>query len=142
MNRANVLQERREQIMAELAQLGAMRRGSVTAQMVPVQRADGTRGERGPYPVYTYKDRGKTRSRRLHTKGEAERYRAQIQVFRRFQALTAQLLEIGERLAELALAADDEKKLRAPSPARTRPGGDAPAGAGRGRRACLKFARQ
>jgi hypothetical protein len=110
MNQIATLQNQREEILAELAQLAPMRRGSVTEQMVPVQRADGTRGERGPYPVYTYKEQGETRSRRLHDAAEVAAYRGQIQAFRRFQELTRRLAEIGERLADLDLAAGEVKK--------------------------------
>jgi hypothetical protein len=79
-------------------------------QYVVTNRKDGTRGKRGPYRLYSYKDKGKTISKRLSDPQEAVLYERQIEGFRRFQHLTAELLCIGERLSALAVLDEGVKK--------------------------------
>jgi hypothetical protein len=87
-----------------------MRRGSVVEQFVETVRKDGSKSRRGPYYLHSYKEKGKTISRRLPDRNEVARYRAQIQAFRRFQEVTSRLLEIGEQISELLMAQDGVKK--------------------------------
>lgn len=54
-------------ILEELADLSDMRRGSICEQFVETTGRDGSKRRRGPYCVYTYKEKGKTVSRRLST---------------------------------------------------------------------------
>ena len=103
MNRFEKLQTRRQELMDELAGLEQMRRGSVMEQFVETVKKDGTKGRRGPYFLYTYKEKGKTVSRRLPSRRAADLYRNQIQAFRRFRKITSELLVIGEQLGELSV---------------------------------------
>ena len=114
MSRADELIARRCQVMQELGRLEQIRRGSVVEQFVEKKLKDGTKVRRGPYVLYSFKKSAKTVSRRLSNKGEVRMYREQIAGFRRFQELTAELLELGEELSELAVKGDAEtlKKLR------------------------------
>jgi hypothetical protein len=100
----------RKQILEELAQLEEIRRGSVVEQFVERTRKDGTRSRRGPYFLYSYKEKGKTISRRVPDRNQVARYRHQIQGFRRFQELTSRLLEIGEQISQLLLREQGVKK--------------------------------
>jgi hypothetical protein len=60
--------------------------------------------------LYTFKSGGKTVSLRLRGAEEVDRYRDQLQAGHRFQALTHELMELGEALCDQALQADAEKK--------------------------------
>ncbi|MFH1134711.1 MAG: DUF6788 family protein [Pseudomonadota bacterium] len=104
------LVERRLAIINELAGLEEMRRGSVVEQYQERTLPTGEKVLRGPYPLYSYKEKGRTISRRLKSEKEVLRYREQIQNFRRFEELTRELLLIGEQLCELG--SDQEKKQR------------------------------
>ena len=104
------LTRRRAQLLEEIAALGPMRRGSVCDHYLPVRRKDGSTARRGPYPTYTFKQGGKTRGRHLPGEQEAVLYRQQIATFRRFQELTAQLAQVGQQLADLEAAGQDEGK--------------------------------
>jgi hypothetical protein len=104
------LRRERKRILGELARLEEMRRGSVVEQFVETTRKDGSKSRRGPYPLYSYKKKGKTISRRLLDRTQAARYRTQIQAFRRFQKLTSRLLAIGEQISELLVAEEGVKK--------------------------------
>lgn len=110
MNSRGSIQQRRRQILEELAHLDQIRRGSLTEQFVNSAGRDGHLHRRGPYPLYTFKSGGKTVSRRLCQAEEVRRYRDQVQAGHRFQALTHELMELGEALCDQALQADAEKK--------------------------------
>ena len=105
------LQARRTEILKELMGLDQMRRGSITQQVVESTDRKGERIRRGPYPLYSYKEKGRTISRRLKTEKEVETYRAQIENFRRFETLTRELRELGEKMCKAA-ESSPEKKLR------------------------------
>lgn len=104
------LEEQRQHILEELADLGEIRRGSICEQFVESTGRDGRKKRRGPYYVYTYKEKGKTVSRRLTSAEQVAICQRQIQAFRRYQELTAQLLEVGERISDQALAGETLKK--------------------------------
>ncbi len=90
--------------------LEQMRRGSVVEQVYESVGKDGTKVRRGPYLLYSFKEKGKTVSRRIKDPKLKTRYEEQIGAFRRFQELTAQLVRIGEQIADWALS--DEEALK------------------------------
>jgi hypothetical protein len=104
------MRQQREQILKEIAGLEQMRRGSVTEQHVQTLGPDGTKRTRGPYPLYTFKERGKTVSRRLSDQKQIPMYREQIQHWRRFHELVEQLRVLGEKLSDLAVEQRAVKK--------------------------------
>lgn len=104
------LETQRQRLLKELAELGAIRRGSISEQFVESRGRDGVKKRRGPYFVYTYKEKGKTISRRLTSPEQVSLCQRQIEAFRRFQELTAQLLQIGEQASNLALEGEAVKK--------------------------------
>ena len=67
---------------------------------------------RGPYPLYTYKEKGKTLSRRITNPEELGRYREQIDAFRRFQTLVSELVRVGQRISDLVLSDEEELKKK------------------------------
>lgn len=123
MNEIERLEKRRMQIIEEISSIGTMRKGSVTEQYLKVARkGEREPGLRGPYFLYTRKEKGKTVGRRL-SKEKADRFRQQVEAFHRFQALGKQYAEISERLADLAgvvEASDREKKQPRSSSSKTR----------------------
>jgi hypothetical protein len=110
MNTSDHLNRRKDQILAELAALGPMRKGSLNEQFVQTVLQDGTPRQRGPYTIYTYKEQGKTISRRLRKPDLVELYRQQIARFRRFQELTDELARVGQQWADLEATQDDGSK--------------------------------
>lgn len=95
------LSRQRAQLIEQIAALGPMRMGSVYDHYLPTRHADGSTSRRGPYPTYTFKRAGKTQARQLRTEQEAQLYRQQIDAFRRWQQLSAQLVQLSQRLADL-----------------------------------------
>ena len=110
MSEAQTLRKRRKQILVELEQLEEIRRGSMVSQYMITERKDGSKSKRGPYRLYSYKEKGKTISKRISNPQEAEIYERQIDGFRRFQQLTSELVSIGERLSALAVQDEELKK--------------------------------
>jgi hypothetical protein len=100
MSHVEQMRVRRAQVLHELARLEEIRRGSLTEQYVEAARLDGSRVRRGPYPLYTFKEKGRTMSRRLRSREEVERYRGQIEGFRRFRELVEELRRLGEGLSD------------------------------------------
>ena len=102
----------RRALLGELALIEQMRRGSLCAQVFEDVLKDGTKVQRGPYTLYTRKEKGKTLSRRI-TDPEHERcYREQIDAFRRFETLTGELVRIGEKIGDLVLSDEEERKKK------------------------------
>jgi hypothetical protein len=114
MSSVQQIQQQRQQILEEMAQLEQVRRGSLTEQMVETVGSDGRRRQRGPYPLYTFKEGGRTVSRRVTAPAQIPLYRQQIQQGRRFQELTTQLLHLGEALSDQAVQTAGEKKTSKP----------------------------
>ena len=112
MSQVAQLRARRQELLAELAQLEQIRRGSVVEQFVEAVHKDGGKVRRGPYTLYSFKEKGKTVSRRVRTKRDAETYRKQIASFRRFQQVVSELLRLGEQLSDLSLCEDEEVKKK------------------------------
>lgn len=104
------LTERRARIVDQIVGLGPMRMGSITEQHLPTRRADGSTYRRGPYLTYTFKQGGKTRGKHLRDSAQADLYRRQIQAFRRWQELSAELVQVSQRLADLEVAGEDGGK--------------------------------
>ena len=110
MSKVKALQTRRAMLLQELADIGEMRRGSLVEQFVETVKADGSKGRRGPYVLYSFKDKGKTVSRRITNPEQVRIYRKQIQGFRRFQELVSEWTSMSEQLCDLTLESEGKKK--------------------------------
>jgi hypothetical protein len=110
METQTMLNRQRKEILAQLADLGPMRKGSLSEQYVQSVLKDGSQSQRGPYTIYTFKENGKTISRRLNDQAQRDRFQAQIDAFRRFQTLTAELARIGQALADLDASGEADSK--------------------------------
>ena len=108
----STLEIQRQALLDQLAQLQQIRRGSLTEQFLMVKRKDGSRVKRGPYPLLTKKQGAKTVSQRLCDPAVCALYRQQIQAMRQFDEIVSQLVQIGEKLSDLAAAETVQKKTR------------------------------
>lgn len=105
------LLERKRALLAELAELGPWRRGSITIQTVETIAKDGRTVRRELKPLYTYKETGQqTVSRRLTTPHMEQQHREQIQRFRRFQEIQQELVLVGEQLCAADASGEAQKK--------------------------------
>src|SRR5438128_4296930 len=104
------LRQQRQQLLQQLSGLQELRRGSLTEQFLMVKRKDGSRVKRGPYPLLTKKEGPKTVSQRLCDPAVCVLYRQQIQAMRQFENVVSQLVQIGEKLSDLAVAETVQKK--------------------------------
>ena len=119
MTHLETLRTRRKEILKELAMLEQMRRGSVVEQFVETVKKDGTKTRRGPYALYSYKEKKKTVSRRLTDPKLAGFYRKQIQAFRRFQELASELTSLSEKISDTVVSDEEGKKTPKSSSSRT-----------------------
>jgi hypothetical protein len=104
------LERRRQALLEQLAGLRELRRGSLSEQFLQVKHADGSLVKRGPYPLITRKQGGKTLSLRLTDPALVPLYRQQIQALRQFETVVDQLVGVGEALSDLAVAEVVQKK--------------------------------
>jgi len=95
------LKEARQEILAQIAWIEEMRRGSVIRQLLKI-RLKGKRKPTlsGPYALFTFKQKGKTVSRRLHDLEEIRRLEQQVENYHTFQQLCRRLVEIGEAICQ------------------------------------------
>lgn len=101
MTQRENLCRRRNEILKQLVSLPDFRRGSVVNQFIDSVRKDGSSIRRGPYPVYSFKEKGKTVSRRLKDPQEVDKYQKQIQAFRQFQAVIHEWISLSEQICDL-----------------------------------------
>jgi len=109
---ADQIRVQRQRLLHELEALEQMRRGSVVEQYREVSRPGARRTWQGPYPLYTYKEKGRTISRRLKGEEEVRRYRNQIENFRRFEQLMRELIQLGEQLCDLEAPLREKKQRK------------------------------
>ena len=104
------LEQQRQALLRQLADLRELRRGSLTEQFLSVKHADGSKVKRGPYPLLTRKQANKTVSLRLTDPATVPLYRKQIQAMRQFETVVEKLVQVGEQLSDLAVAEVVQKK--------------------------------
>jgi len=104
------LQQQHHALVQQLSGLQELRRGSLSEQFLNVQRQDGSSVQRGPYPLFTRKQNGKTVSQRVTDAALVPVYRRQIQALREFETVVDALVQVGEQLSDLAVAEVVQKK--------------------------------
>lgn len=110
MTQLERLRARREEIIKEISKLEQIRRGSIVEQYVETVKADGSINRRGPYALYSYKEKKKTVSRRVTNPELVTVYREQINAFRSFQELNVELISVGEKISDVVISEQDNKK--------------------------------
>jgi len=126
------LEQQRQGLLRQLADLRELRRGSLTEQFLTVKHSDGSKVRRGPYPLLTRKEANKTVSARLTDPALVPLYRQQIQAMRQFETVMDQLVRVGEQLGDVAVAEDVQKKTHGGTGAKGR---SASSGHGHGQQA-------
>jgi len=86
------LEQQRQGLLRQLAELRELRRGSLTEQFLTVKHADGSKVRRGPYPLLTRKEAQKTIPVRLSDPALVPLYRRQLQAMRQFETVVDQLV--------------------------------------------------
>jgi hypothetical protein len=100
------LEERRNELIAQLAQLGDFRAGSITSFTRRCGKREchcARKGDPGHGPTLrlTYKVGGKTVTESLPDQAAVERAEAEIAEFRRFQELTRELVAVNTEICRL-----------------------------------------
>ena len=102
MSLLSKLRQARQEILARMALIEEMRRGSVTRQFLKIRvKGKSEPNLTGPYALFTSKKEGRTVGRRLHDPEEIRRLEHQVENFHIFQALCRKLVEIGEQICEM-----------------------------------------
>ena len=100
------LEERRSQIVLTIARLGDFRRGSIHASFrrcgKPILRLRPRRPSRPrPQVRLAYKIRGKSVQQALCDPAQRRKAKREVAAFRRFQQLSAELVDVNERICQL-----------------------------------------
>ena len=100
------LEARRSQLLLAIAQLGDFRRGSVHASFRRCGKpncacASDDHPGHGPQVRLSYKLRGKTVHKTLSDPVQLRKAEREVAAFRRFQQLSAELVEVNERICQL-----------------------------------------
>jgi hypothetical protein len=93
---AQTLERGQEEILSELSEIRAMKRGTVTHQRMRIRGRPKGEAVCGPYPVLTWKEAGQTRSLRLRVPDEVAWAEQAIGNYRRFAVLCREYEHLGE----------------------------------------------
>ena len=91
------LKRRRDQILEEMRSMVRMRRGRLTTQYFTKNNRKGERVKQGPYYLLQGWLRGKHVSQRIPEE-EVERVRGDIEAHERFKTMSAEFVDLTERL--------------------------------------------
>jgi hypothetical protein len=96
---------KRDTILREIAQMGDMRRGSITETFRPCGKANCACSQadhpgHGPYYAFTTKVAGKTKTVQLRAGSRLTKFQGEVDAYRRFRSLTGQLLEVNEAICD------------------------------------------
>lgn len=110
MNAIAQLEQRRAEILGEMAGIRSLERATLSEQMMRVPQKGKKEGVlRGPYYVLARWQGGKTRSRRVGRE-ELERVRRDVANRERFLALSEEFMDLTQRLGEVERKADAEQE--------------------------------
>jgi hypothetical protein len=99
------LEARREEILSQMAQLGDMRKGSITEAFRPCGKPTcacygADHPGHGPYYAFTRKVAGKTSTVQLRPGARLDKFQREVEAYRRFRALSEKLIEVSEAICE------------------------------------------
>ena len=107
---AQSLAHRWRDIVEELRDIRPMRPGSICSQKVKYEDKKGKVKRHGPYPILTFKEKGKTVTVRLDCEEKIQVCKEQIANFRRFKEKTKELSDIGKQIADIEMSKTQESK--------------------------------
>lgn len=105
------LDERYEILRAQLSKIGLIQVGTITRRM-DRRRSESAPGgwvERGPYYQWTWKERGKTRTRNLSA-ARARAWGKAIQNQRKLEKILLEMREISLKILEETVPSDQKRK--------------------------------
>ena len=99
------LEARREDILRQISRLGDMRKGSITEAFRPCGKptcccAGRDHPGHGPYYAFTTKEGGKTKTVQMRAGSKLEKYQREVDAYRRFRALSEELIAISQAICE------------------------------------------
>jgi len=100
---------KKESILKHVADLGPMRKGNITFQMVQTKNKKGEVVKRGPYPLYSFKKKGGTISKRLRM-SQVDEYQKQIDEFRNLKKLATELVETSQQMSDMIVSENEDVK--------------------------------
>jgi len=97
------LEARREALLKQIANVGDMRRGSISETFRPCGKPNcgcsaAEHPGHGPYYAFTTKVAGKTKTVQLCAGTRLTKFQREVETYRRFRSLTAELLAINEAI--------------------------------------------
>lgn len=103
MEELTILEEKKKALLEELLNLDDFRKGSLVEQYFEKKLADNSIIRLGPYALYTYKEGGRTISARITQPILIERYKAEINEFRKFERICAELVLCNQTICDLKI---------------------------------------
>ena len=99
------LEVERDTVLKEMAQIGDMRRGSITETFRTCGKSNCACSQanhpgHGPYYAFTTKVAGKTKSVQLRAGSRLRKFEREVDAYRRFKTLSEQLLELNEAICD------------------------------------------
>jgi hypothetical protein len=112
------LEGKREALLKEIASIGDMRRGSISETFRPCGKPNcgcsaAEHPGHGPYYAFTTKVKGKTKTIQLRAGARLAKFQREVDAYRRFRSLTAQLLDINEAICDARPGEGGEPSERA-----------------------------
>jgi hypothetical protein len=99
------LEAQREEILSQMAQLGDMRKGSISETFRACGKPSCACREadhpgHGPYYAFTRKVAGTTKTVQLRPGARLDKFHREVEAYKRFRALSEKLIEVNEALCE------------------------------------------
>lgn len=114
------LEKEREAILAEMASIRRLRRGTVNEQYFEVRKADGTMVKRGPYYLYSRTEKGRSYSQRIAA-AQVEAVRTETENCKRFKELAERCVVVTEQLTVGDERASQKKGSKKPLRRKSKP---------------------
>lgn len=110
------IEQRRREVLEQMAAIRCLERATLSEQMLPVKHK-GKKDPvlRGPYYVLARWENGKTRSRRVRT-ADLERVKREVSNHERFLALCEEFMDLTHRLGELEREQADARETLKKTP--------------------------
>jgi len=100
------LEAERDTVLKEMAHIGDMRRGSITETFRTCGKSNcacrqADHPGHGPYYAFTTKVAGKTKTVQLRAGSRLAKFEREVDAYRRFKALSEQLLKLNEAICDM-----------------------------------------
>lgn len=108
-----VLEAEREVVLKQIAQIGDMRRGSITETFRACGKSNCACSQadhpgHGPYYAFTKKVAGKTKTVQLRAGSRLTKFQREVDAYRRFRTLSERLLELNDAICDKRSEVEEE----------------------------------